>query len=150
MVNLRVTLRWIRVLIFELKNIFRHTAIVIIALLISISAFGQTSPANDLCNNSISLEILPTIEKCVVSSNQFATSNGNSNICDAMPAGNEVWYNFVTLGDSTKISVKPSGVSPITDLSVSVYTGNNCKALTLWNCFSASGNGAVTFDYLDA
>ncbi len=115
----------------------------VLVLLVYQGIQGQ-SLVNDWCNNAQAVELPITGYTCIQGSNLNATSDGNINSCDMSPAGNEVWFKYVTNGDSNAITVTPNALTPVTDLVMSVYTGS-CDAPTLVNCSSATAGNSLQF-----
>ena len=101
-----------------------------ITLLIITSKIFAQVPANDNCSNAKFINLDATGNLCFTSTNLFASGDGYSNSCDAgattplPPGGHEVWYTYITSGPVNKITVIPSGASPIQKASITVANGN--------------------------
>lgn len=106
----------------------------------------HTPPANDLCDNSISL--ISNIS-CINTRGTVndATSDGiGIGSCDAftgtaLEAG--VFYNFTALKQSHTITVTPTNISNL-DAVVVIYEGNDCNNLSEFDCYDTPGTGTVT------
>ncbi len=116
--------------------------ILILFLVFSASVAWAQAPSNDNCSNALALNMPQTGYLCEIGTNLNATSEGLINSCDLAPAGMEVWYKYVTNGDSNTLTINPIGVVPITDLSVTVYTGD-CESLVEEGCNSNTGANTV-------
>ncbi|MFM2155761.1 MAG: hypothetical protein RL516_510, partial [Bacteroidota bacterium] len=103
----------------------KFTCLFITILIISSKIFAQV-PANDNCSNARFINLDATGNLCFTSSNQFASSDGFSNTCDAgataplPPGGREVWFTYITSGPINTINVIPSGATPIQKASITV------------------------------
>lgn len=119
-----------------------------ITLLIITSKVLAQVPANDNCINAKFINLDATGNLCFTSSNQFASSDGYSNSCDAgatfplPPGGREVWFTYITSGPINTITVIPSGATPIQKASVTVSNGN-CAIGGTNVCNAATTNGGT-------
>ena len=106
----------------------------------------HTAPADDLCDNSISIT---SNTSCINTRGTVndATSDGMGiGSCDAftgtaLEAG--VFYNFTALKQSHTVTVTPTSVSNL-DAVVVIYEGSDCNNLTELDCYDAPGTGTVT------
>lgn len=111
-------------------------------LLSALQASGQ-SAVNDFCASATFITLDATGNACMNDSNLVATSDGQSNACDAgatppLPAGgNDVWFTYVATGPVNSISVSPIGNTPAQKLSVTVINGTCSGGLTTNVCNSA-------------
>jgi gliding motility-associated-like protein len=107
----------------------KFTCLFITLLIITSKVFSQV-PANDNCSNARFINLDATGNICFTSTNQFASSDGFSNTCDAgataplPPGGREVWYTYIASGPINTITVTPSGATPIQKASITVSNGN--------------------------
>jgi gliding motility-associated-like protein len=107
----------------------KFTCLFITLLIISSKVFAQV-PSNDNCSNARFINLDATGNICFTSTNQFASSDGFSNTCDAgataplPPGGREVWYTYIASGPINTITVTPSGATPIQKASITVANGN--------------------------
>jgi gliding motility-associated-like protein len=125
----------------------KFTCLFFTLLIISSKTFAQV-PANDNCSNARFINLDATGNLCFTSSNQFASSDGFSNTCDAgataplPPGGREVWFTYITSGPINTINVIPSGATPIQKASITVSNGN-CAVGGTNVCNTALTNGGT-------
>ncbi|CAN5596514.1 hypothetical protein BH11BAC2_BH11BAC2_05140 [soil metagenome] len=88
------------------------------------------TPANDNCSSAEFVYLDATGNICFNSSNQFASGDGVSNVCDAgailplPPGGHEVWFTYIASGSINTITITPTGANAAQKVSVTVTNGN--------------------------
>lgn len=96
-------------------------------------------PANDLCENAITLNVNSSCDKVWSTMAGATVSSPAVSIACAGNAGIDVWYKFQAISTSTVITVGDAGAS-FTNRRIQIYSGT-CGALTSVTC--ATGNSAT-------
>lgn len=100
-------------------------------------------PENDDCTGATFLILDNNGNLCFTDTNTLATSDGIFTGCDANilpplpPGGHELWYTFVTAGDSYTITATEGTTTPAERLAVVVMNGNCSSGAGVNNCSNA-------------
>ncbi|HNQ11710.1 MAG TPA: PKD domain-containing protein [Bacteroidia bacterium] len=107
--------------------------------LILFICFGNALKAqvqNDSCLFSQLISIPVDGDTCILSTTLTATADNIWNVCDSItlgpipPGGNEVWFTFIASGTNNIITISPTGVSPASLLSATLYNAGCASAYT--------------------
>jgi len=118
-------------------------ALILLLTTIVCSQATAQVPANDDCTGATFLILDNNGNLCFADTNTQATSDGIFTGCDANilpplpPGGHELWYTFVTTGDSYTITATEGATTPAQRLAVVVMNGNCTSGAGVNNCSNA-------------
>ncbi len=120
-------------------------------LLILITGFQQViaQPPNDNCITGTAVTIPSDGDTCLTSTNIGSTNDGTFNGCDVSPAGNQVWFTYITTGANNSVTLSPAGGSPITGavITMQALPGCPCGSGCYDVCDAATGAGTANVSW---